>query len=83
MWDVPQDWSLQQAATVPIVYTTAYYALCVRGGLKNNQSILVHSGAGGVGLAAIAIALSKNCRVFTTVGSEEKKQWLLVRCSLQ
>lgn len=95
MWDVPDNWSLREAATVPVVYATAYYALCVRGGLRNGknhksvfglltthtplgQTILIHSGAGGVGLAAIAVALSMGCHVFTTVGSEEKKQWLLV-----
>lgn len=51
-----------------MVYATAYYALVVRGGMKKGESILIHSGSGGVGQAAIAIALSMGCRVFTTVG---------------
>lgn len=53
---------------MPIVYTTAYYSLVVRGRMQPGESVLIHSGSGGVGQAAIAIALSRGCRVFTTVG---------------
>ena len=55
----------------------AYYALIVRGRLRPGESILIHSGSGGVGQAAIAIALSMNCTVYTTVGSEGKKAFLM------
>ena len=51
----------------------------MRAGLKPGESVLIHSGSGGVGQAAIAIALSMNCNVFTTAGSQEKKQYLLQR----
>jgi fatty acid synthase len=44
--------------------------------MRPGESILIHSGSGGVGQAAIAIALSMNCTVFTTVGSAEKKEFL-------
>lgn len=60
--------TLEQAASVPVVYATAYYSLVVRGRLRDGESVLIHSGSGGVGQAAIAIALSKKCKVFTTVG---------------
>lgn len=53
---------------MPVVYTTAYYALIVRGRMQPGETVLIHSGSGGVGQAAIAIALSLGCRVFTTVG---------------
>lgn len=53
---------------MPVVYTTAYYSLMVRGRLQCGETVLIHSGSGGVGQAAIAIALSLGCRVFTTVG---------------
>lgn len=53
---------------MPVVYTTAYYSLVVRGRLQRGETLLIHSGSGGVGQAAIAIALSLGCRVFTTVG---------------
>lgn len=60
--------TLEQAASVPVVYATAYYSLVVRGRLRYGESVLIHSGSGGVGQAAIAIALSMQCKVFTTVG---------------
>ncbi|KAL1476322.1 hypothetical protein MTO96_036591, partial [Rhipicephalus appendiculatus] len=77
LWEVPETWSLQQAATVPMVYATAYYALLVHGRMRPGESVLIHSGSGGVGQAAISIALSMGCTVFTTVGSEEKREFLL------
>ncbi|XP_072311635.1 fatty acid synthase [Eucyclogobius newberryi] len=79
LWSVPSDWTLEQAASVPVVYATAYYSLVVRGRLRPGDSVLIHSGSGGVGQAAIAIALSQKCKVFTTVGSAEKKAYLQQR----
>ncbi|XP_069807612.1 fatty acid synthase isoform X2 [Dendropsophus ebraccatus] len=79
LWNVPEDWSLADAASVPVVYATAYYALVVRGRLRKGESVLIHSGSGGVGQAAIAISLSMGCRVFTTVGSSEKQHYLQSR----
>ncbi|XP_054702104.1 fatty acid synthase [Grus americana] len=79
LWEVPKNWTLEEAASVPVVYATAYYALVVRGGMRKGESILIHSGSGGVGQAAIAIALSMGCRVFTTVGSTEKREYLQAR----
>ncbi|CAL8305722.1 unnamed protein product [Boreogadus saida] len=79
LWDVPSSWTLEQAASVPVVYATAYYSLVVRGRLRSGESVLVHSGSGGVGQAAIAIALSRKCKVFTTVGSAEKRAYLQKR----
>uniref|UniRef100_A0A3B4B6A9 Fatty acid synthase n=1 Tax=Periophthalmus magnuspinnatus TaxID=409849 RepID=A0A3B4B6A9_9GOBI len=66
LWSVPSN-TLEQAASVPVVYATAYYSLVVRGRLRHGESVLIHSGSGGVGQAAIAIALSQKCKVFTTV----------------
>ncbi|KAG9267961.1 fatty acid synthase [Astyanax mexicanus] len=79
LWDVPSSWTLEQAASVPVVYATAYYSMVVRGRLRPGESVLIHSGSGGVGQAAIAIALSMGCRVFTTVGSKEKRAYLQER----
>ncbi|GMR51168.1 hypothetical protein PMAYCL1PPCAC_21363, partial [Pristionchus mayeri] len=75
-WQIPESWSLADAATVPVVYTTAYYALIQRGQMRKGESILIHGGAGGVGQAAIAIALSMGCTVYTSVGSKEKLDFL-------
>ncbi|XP_032285376.1 fatty acid synthase [Phoca vitulina] len=79
MWEVPSSWSLEEAASVPVVYSTAYYSLVVRGRMQRGETVLIHSGSGGVGQAAIAIALSLGCRVFTTVGSAEKRTYLQAR----
>ncbi|XP_029673475.1 fatty acid synthase-like [Formica exsecta] len=76
LWKVPDKWTLEQAATIPVVYATSYYALFVRGQLKAGESVLIHSGAGGVGQAAIAIALHAGCTVFTTVSTLEKRLYL-------
>ncbi|CAF1684574.1 unnamed protein product [Didymodactylos carnosus] len=43
-WRVPETWSLEQAATIPVVYSTAYYALIIRGQLKHGETVLVHAG---------------------------------------
>ncbi|XP_070388897.1 fatty acid synthase-like [Dermacentor albipictus] len=77
--EVPEAWSLKEAATVPVAYSTAYYALLVRGNMQPGQSLLVHSGSGSVGQAIISIALSMGCTIFTTVGSQEKRQFLMRR----
>ena len=64
VWDVPAAWSLRDAATVPVAYLTAYYSLVMRGGLAPAHRVLVHSGTGAVGLAAIRIALHRGCEVW-------------------
>lgn len=79
LWDVPSSWTLEEAASVPVVYTTAYYSLVVRGRIRRGETVLIHSGSGGVGQAAISIALSLGCRIFTTVGSAEKRAYLQAR----
>ncbi|KAH7944006.1 hypothetical protein HPB52_014256 [Rhipicephalus sanguineus] len=76
LWEVPESWSLEEASTVPVAYSTAYYALVVRGNMRPGESLLVHSGSGGVGQAAISIALSMGCTVFTTCGSKDKREFL-------
>ncbi|XP_055593804.1 fatty acid synthase-like [Uranotaenia lowii] len=77
VWDVPEDWSLEDAATVPVVYMTVYMAFFSCAKITKGKSVLIHAGSGGVGLAAIQTALSHGLEVFTTVGSDEKKRYLL------
>lgn len=78
-WKVPDSWSLQEAATVPVVYATAYYALIMRGRIRKGDRVLIHGGTGGVGQAAITIALQYGCEVYTTVSSNEKREFLKQR----
>lgn len=53
--------------------------MIVRGRLQPGESVLVHAGTGGVGQASIAIALHLGCTVFTTVGSQAKRDFLKKR----
>ncbi|XP_059474548.1 fatty acid synthase-like [Neocloeon triangulifer] len=76
VWDVPSEWTLEEAATVPAVYCTVYYALVVRGRMRAGESLLVHAGSGGVGQAAIHVALHMGCDVFVTVGTKDKLDFI-------
>lgn len=77
IWDVPNHWSMEEAATMPLVYFTVYYSFFHMTNIEKGKSILIHAGAGGVGLAAIQVALHYGLDVHTTVGSEEKRAYLL------
>ena len=68
--------------TLPVIYGTALYALDDRAGLRPNETILIHSGAGAFGMAAIAIALKIGAKVFTTVSTDDKKDYLAQTFSL-
>ncbi|WP_375410016.1 SDR family NAD(P)-dependent oxidoreductase [uncultured Methylobacterium sp.] len=63
----------QAAATVPVAFLTAYYSLVTCARLRRGEWVLVHGGAGGVGLAALQIAKLKGARVIATAGSREKR----------
>jgi fatty acid synthase, animal type len=76
-WNVPNTWTLQQAATVPIVYATVYLAFFRQSKIEAGKTVLIHAGSGGVGQAAIQVALAYGLEVFTTVSTKEKKQFLL------
>nr|WLW11093.1 fatty acid synthase 1 [Sitodiplosis mosellana] len=75
IWEIPSHWTMEQASTVPCVYSTVYYALVVRGKMKKGESILIHAGAGGVGQAAISVALHHGLTVYTTC-SKDKREFL-------
>ncbi|MEW1754812.1 type I polyketide synthase [Streptomyces angustmyceticus] len=63
---IPEGWSFAQAASVPVVFLTAYYALVDLGGLQAGESVLVHAAAGGVGMAAVQLARHLGAEVFGT-----------------
>ena len=73
---VPKVISLEQAATLPVSYFTAQYALLYLGRLGAGETVLIHGGAGGVGLAAIAVAQSVGARIIATAGSPVKQNLL-------
>ncbi|PLB53305.1 ketoacyl-synt-domain-containing protein [Aspergillus steynii IBT 23096] len=79
---IPADVSFEQAASVPIIYNTAYHCLATVAQLRPGETILIHSGAGGVGQAAIVLAQYLGATVFATVGTNKKKQLLIQQYGL-
>ncbi|HZC10669.1 MAG TPA: SDR family NAD(P)-dependent oxidoreductase, partial [Mycobacterium sp.] len=63
---IPTGWSYADAATAPVVFATAYYALTSLADIRPGQRVLVHAGAGGVGMAAIQLARHFGAEVFAT-----------------
>ncbi|KAL4912943.1 polyketide synthase [Aspergillus aurantiobrunneus] len=63
--------------TLPVAYTTALYALRDRGNLQAGESVLIHSAAGGVGIAAIQVAQQIGAEIYATVSTEDKKEYLV------
>ncbi len=63
---VPEGWSFTRAASVPIVFLTAYYALVDLGAVRAGERVLVHAAAGGVGIAAVQLATHLGVEVFGT-----------------
>ncbi|XP_047538557.1 fatty acid synthase-like [Vanessa atalanta] len=76
LWGIPDEWTFEEAASVPVAYGTVYYALVMIGQINRGESILIHAGSGGVGQAAINVALRYGCEVFTTVGTPEKRAFI-------
>ena len=64
-------------STLPLIFATAIYGLCDRANVRSGESVLIHSGAGGVGIAPIQIAHLKAANVYATVSTEEKKDFLV------
>ncbi|WP_103964805.1 type I polyketide synthase [Nonomuraea solani] len=63
---IPDDWSFTAAAVLPIVNLTAYYGLVDLAGVSPGDRVLVHAGAGGVGIAAIQLARHLGAEVYAT-----------------
>lgn len=71
-----EPYSPEEAVTLPIAFVTAYYALIHLARLEAGETVLIHGGSGGVGLAAIQLARMVGANVFTTAGNEEKRKYL-------
>jgi len=72
---LPDGYDLEQAATIPTVYATAWHALFDTGGLSSGETVLIHAAASGVSSAAIQFAKSVGATVLATAGSSEKETW--------
>ncbi|WP_217198973.1 type I polyketide synthase [Streptomyces buecherae] len=73
---LPAGWSYEQAASVPVVFLTAWMGLVDLAGVGPGDAVLVHAAAGGVGMAAVQLAKLRGAEVFATA-SEPK--WDVLR----
>ena len=73
---IPENISLQEAATLPEAAVTSIMALAVEGELISGERVLVHGGTSGLGIILTQIAKSWGAEVFATVGSDEKLAFL-------
>jgi NADPH2:quinone reductase len=75
-WAIPEGLDAARAACVPVAFGTAYECLFTAGGLTEGQTVLIHAGAGGVGMAAIQLAKRAGATVIATASSDEKLERL-------
>jgi NADPH:quinone reductase-like Zn-dependent oxidoreductase len=69
---IPDSLDFNEAASVPLVFLTAWHMLVGRAGVRPAQTVLVLGAGSGVGIAAIQISRMFHCRVITTAGDETK-----------
>lgn len=73
---VPAGLSMVEAAAIPEAFATSYLNLCLEGGMKAGETVFIQAGASGLGMAAIQLAKLHGAKVVTTVGSEQKAQFV-------
>lgn len=74
----PSD-SFATMATIPVSYLTAIYALLHIARLSKEDSVLIQSAAGGLGMAALEVARHVGAEIYVTVGTPEKRQFIMKR----
>ncbi len=68
---MPAKMTFEEAAALPVVYLTAHHAMHYTGNLREGARVLVHSAAGGVGLAAVQLAKARGCTIFGTASASK------------
>jgi NADPH:quinone reductase-like Zn-dependent oxidoreductase len=69
VYQMPTQMSFEEAAAIPVQYATAYLALFVMAGLRSGERVLIHSAGGGVGLAAVQLAKTREAEIFGTASA--------------
>jgi synaptic vesicle membrane protein VAT-1 len=75
VFKMPAAMTFEEAAALPVVYLTAHHMMFFTGNLRRGSRVLIHSAAGGVGLAAIQLAKTRDCEIFG-LASEAKHEFL-------
>jgi NADPH2:quinone reductase len=69
---IPKDYPLAEALALATQYCTAYFCLHEKANVYENDKVLIHAAAGGVGVALTQLAKLKGCKIYGTCGSDEK-----------
>ena len=72
LYPLPASLSFEEAASIPLVFLTAWHMLVTRAGLRNGEDVLVQAAGSGVGIASIQIAKLFGARVIATASTNEK-----------
>lgn len=75
-WTIPEGLDPAAAACIPVAVGTAHECLFTAANLEEGQTVLIHAGAGGVGMAAIQLAKQAGATVVSTASSDEKLERL-------
>ncbi len=73
---VPDGLSFPEAAAIPEAFATSYLNLCIEGGMQAGDTVFIQAGASGLGMAAVQLMKQLGAKVVTTVGSEEKAEFV-------
>jgi fatty acid synthase len=82
LFEIPNDWSLIESATVPFNYFICYYSLYLKGNLRENESVFIRIKDFCLSQAAISICLSRKCQIFVTVVNVHQEKILLDKFGL-
>ncbi len=77
---IPAGMTFNEAAAFPVHYLTAYHGLFQLAHVREEDTVLVHAAAGGVGIASLQLLNPTGARVFATVGSDAKAKVVLEEC---
>ena len=72
----PAHLSFEEAATIPVTFLPAHYALNYLARMSRGERVLIHAAAGGVGLSAVQLAQRAGAEIFATAGNPEKRAFL-------
>ena len=76
---MPTKFSFTEAAAFTVAYSTAYHCLVEKAGLQPEDSVLINGSTGGVGSAAVQIAIALGCQKIIATGGSKRKMNILKR----
>ncbi|MFN0206308.1 MAG: NAD(P)H-quinone oxidoreductase [Planctomycetota bacterium] len=74
---IPQHWTFAEGGAFPEVFLTAFVNIFIEASAQRKESVLIHSGASGVGSAAIQLVVASGSRAFATAGTQQKRDFCI------